>query len=329
MERERFSVATFNLFNLQDAGKEMYHGAAWTEDQFKNKAWWTAWQLETLNPDVVGLQELWSKTALEKVLAAGSDELKDRYDVLAKPATGKKIVCGALVRKGLLAGEPRWEERFPDAVKLQSTEDANDPQAPRINVTINKFSRPVLNFQVKLRDDEPATEVYVVHLKSKLPTAVNAENWFAADPDLYKPHQTALGAALSTIRRTAEATAVRVMLTSVMKETATPVIVLGDINDGQTSNTANILTEQPPVPRRGFARRRRRRSVHRQDVAGVPRHPRRLLHARPSGSAGIPGPRAGQRAVLRQQPQAALAVRRPRHQQRPPQLRQPEGRRDR
>ncbi|TXI61641.1 MULTISPECIES: endonuclease/exonuclease/phosphatase family protein [Mycolicibacterium] len=245
MELERFSVATFNLFNLQDAGKEMYHGAAWTEDQFKNKAWWTAWQLETLNPDVVGLQELWSKTALEKVLAAGSDELKDRYDVLAKPATGKKIVCGALVRKGLLAGEPRWEERFPDAVKLQSTEDANDPQAPRINVTINKFSRPVLNFQVKLRDDEPATEVYVVHLKSKLPTAVNAENWFAADPDLYKPHQTALGAALSTIRRTAEATAVRVMLTSVMKETATPVIVLGDINDGQTSNTANILTEQP------------------------------------------------------------------------------------
>ena len=35
------------------------------------------------------------------------------------------------------------------------------------------------------------------------------------------------------------------MLTGVMKGTMTPVIVLGDINDGQSSNTANILTEQP------------------------------------------------------------------------------------
>ncbi|MFN3003145.1 endonuclease/exonuclease/phosphatase family protein [Mycolicibacterium wolinskyi] len=245
MDLKRFSVATFNLFNLQDAGKEMHHGAVWTDEQFKKKAWWTAWQLETLDPDIVGLQELWSKTALEKVLAAGSGVLKDRYDVLAKPATGKKIVCAALVRKGLLKGEPRWEDKFPDAVKLQSSDDANDPQAPRINVTINRFSRPVLNFQVQLRDDEPATEIYVVHLKSKLPTAISGEAWFDADPDVYRPHQTVLGQAISTIRRTAEATAVRVMLTSVMKDSTTPVIVLGDINDGQHSNTANILTEQP------------------------------------------------------------------------------------
>lgn len=30
-----------------------------------------------------------------------------------------------------------------------------------------------------------------------------------------------------------------------MKGTTTPVIVLGDINDGQHSNTLNVLTEQP------------------------------------------------------------------------------------
>jgi predicted extracellular nuclease len=35
------------------------------------------------------------------------------------------------------------------------------------------------------------------------------------------------------------------MLTEQMKGTRTPVIVLGDINDGQHSNTTNILTEQP------------------------------------------------------------------------------------
>ena len=35
------------------------------------------------------------------------------------------------------------------------------------------------------------------------------------------------------------------LLTDVMKGTETPVLVLGDINDGQHSNTINILTEQP------------------------------------------------------------------------------------
>ncbi len=50
---------------------------------------------------------------------------------------------------------------------------------------------------------------------------------------------------MSTIRRTAEATALRMMLTEVTKGTVTPVIVLGDLNDGQLSNTLNIITQQP------------------------------------------------------------------------------------
>ena len=45
------------------------------------------------------------------------------------------------------------------------------------------------------------------------------------------------------IRRTAESAALRVMLTDVMKGTVTPVIVLGDLNDGQHSNTINILSD--------------------------------------------------------------------------------------
>ena len=39
--------------------------------------------------------------------------------------------------------------------------------------------------------------------------------------------------------------ALRVLLTEATKGTVTPVIVLGDLNDGQLSNTLNILTEQP------------------------------------------------------------------------------------
>lgn len=244
MAREQFSIATFNLYNLQEPGRPMHHGQTWTDEQFDVKIRWTAWQLSVLDADIVGLQELWSREALEAVLDV-HDRLGDDYEVLAEPATGGTIVCGALVRKGLLTGDPEWVEQFPETVRLELGADPTDPQAPEIRVAIEAFSRPVLRFSVSLRDDQPATEVFVAHFKSKLPTQMSAEPWFEDAPEKFKPHQKALGAGISTIRRTAEAVALRVLLTDTMKGTETPVVVLGDINDGQTSNTANILTEQP------------------------------------------------------------------------------------
>jgi predicted extracellular nuclease len=214
----------------------------WTKDEFNHKVSWTARMLENIDADIVGLQELWNAEAMETVLARQA--LKDEYDLLATPATGNKIVCAALVRKGLLSGSPEWISTFPDAVRLESTDEL-DPQSPAIEVHIPGFSRPVLHFSVKLRDAPPLVEVYVAHLKSKLPTQINGEAWYDADPETYRDHRNALGGAISTIRRTAEATALRVLLTGVMKGTDTPVLVLGDLNDGQHSNTIDIITEQP------------------------------------------------------------------------------------
>ncbi|KRQ29075.1 endonuclease/exonuclease/phosphatase family protein [Mycobacteroides chelonae] len=246
MARTTFSVATFNMYNLQDADTPLYATSKpWTPEEFKRKTEWAAWQLGTLGADVVGLQEVWSKSALESVLAVDPQGLADEYDVLATPAVGTSITCAALVRKGLLTGKPKWITDFPKAVRLESRDDPADPQAPVIDVSIKSFSRPVLNFQVQLRDDEPATEIFVVHLKSKLPTQISKEAWYKKSSATYRPHQQALGDGISTIRRTAEAVAVRVLLNGVMRDTETPVVVLGDINDGKESNTANILTSQP------------------------------------------------------------------------------------
>src|SRR3954454_48926 len=243
MDHETFSVATFNLYNFQLPGLAMKpFQKPWTKEEFNHKVSWTARMLENIDADIVGLQELWNAEAMETVLARQA--LEDKYDLLATPATGNKIVCAALVRKGLLSGAPECVSTFPDAVKLEST-DPLDPQSPAISVQIEGFSRPVLNFQVALRDAPPLVEVFVAHLKSKLPTQINGEPWYDADPETYRDHRNALGGAISTIRRTAEATALRVLLTQVMKGTETPVIVLGDLNDGQHSNTINILTEQP------------------------------------------------------------------------------------
>jgi hypothetical protein len=90
--RARFSVATFNLYNLQLPGVKMNPGQkVWTEAEFAMKVDWIARQLTILDPDLVGLQELWSREAMERVLARSA--LKGKYDLLAEPANGKKIVC--------------------------------------------------------------------------------------------------------------------------------------------------------------------------------------------------------------------------------------------
>jgi endonuclease/exonuclease/phosphatase family metal-dependent hydrolase len=240
MDLDRFSVATFNLYNFQVPGAPMNPGQApYSETEYRRKVVWTADRLRDLRPDIVGLQELWHGDAMRAALEEAN--LDDDYDLLATPATGGGIVCGAIVRKGLLRGDPMWVSDFPDAVRLQNT--TGDPQAPDIDVRIGGFSRPVLAFDVALREAPPLTRVFVAHLKSKLPAEISAEPWY--DRDIHGDHRTAIGAALATIRRTAEATALRVLLTESMKGTVTPVIVLGDLNDGQHSNTINILTEQP------------------------------------------------------------------------------------
>src|SRR3954453_17364369 len=107
MDHESLTVATFNLYNFQLPGLAMNpFQKPWTKTEFNRKVSWTARMLETIDADVVGLQELWHAEAMETVRAR--EALAGTYDLLAAPADGKKIVCGALVRKGLLDGDPTW-----------------------------------------------------------------------------------------------------------------------------------------------------------------------------------------------------------------------------
>lgn len=239
----RFTVATMNLYNLNLPGLPLYTNAAgWSEEGYARKVAWSASQLRLLRPDVVGLQELWHAEAGRAVLAASG--LAESHTLLVGPdADGTHIVCAALVRTDLLEGEPSWIADFPDAFRLASS--GEDPQTPAIDINIRGFSRPVLRFAIRPRAREAAVEVLVAHLKSKAPTRIDAEDWYRAQRDTHAPHATAIGAALSTIRRTAEAAALRWHLTGIMRGTDTPVIVMGDLNDGHNSNTLNVITGQP------------------------------------------------------------------------------------
>lgn len=243
MNLRQLRIGTFNLYNLNEPKTPIYTDKdGWTQAEYDLKIDWTQRIIRLLHPDIFGFQELWHAASIERALDASG--LADDYDLLVPDdANGTHIVCGAIVRKGLLIGEPEWIVGFPEKFILHSSGD--DPQTPEISVNIDSFSRPVLHFTIRPREDQEPVHVYVCHLKSKAPTKIHLEKWFKADRTVYSKHQANFGAAISTIRRTAEAAALRFILTEQMKGTRTAVIVLGDINDGQNSNTANIITEQP------------------------------------------------------------------------------------
>jgi len=241
MAARLFSLTTFNLYNLNEPEKPLYQNTQpWTQAEYDLKIAFTARMLREMQADVFAFQELWHADSLTKAFTAAG--LIDSYDLLVPPGhAGGRIVCAAAVRKGIKEGDHEWIEKFPQNFHLASGGD--DAQTPDIRVELDSFSRPVLHFTVKPVEDAPPIHLYVCHLKSKGPTQIFREPWY--DADVYQKHSIAIGSALSTIRRTAEATALRMIVTEQMKETAIPVIILGDVNDGDLSNTVNILTGQP------------------------------------------------------------------------------------
>ncbi|MGD1854286.1 MAG: endonuclease/exonuclease/phosphatase family protein [Leptolyngbyaceae cyanobacterium] len=240
--RTQFKVATFNLYNINQPGLRIYSDIdGWDKRAYHRKLAWSRHIIRNHQADVWGFQELWHTGALEDIFDHG--DLAD-YELLSPPDhSGQRIICSGAVKKDILVGEPQWIKAFPEKFILQSNGD--DAQTSDISVAVKSFSRPVLHFQVQARSQSSPISVYVAHFKSKAPTKVYREGWYRDEDEYYRQHSEALGYAISTIRRTAEATALRMILTERMKNTDEPVIVLGDLNDGENSNTLNILTGQP------------------------------------------------------------------------------------
>jgi hypothetical protein len=236
------SFASFNLLNLQLPGEKVYTDPdGWDQAVYDRKIAWSSQIIRRLAADFIGFQELWAAEALDQVLEGAG--LSDTHTALVPPGhAGNGIVCAGAVRSDMLIADPEWIIDFPPETVLKSTGD--DPQQETIEVNLRSFSRPVLHAQIRPDPRTPVIHALVCHLKSRRPAEVWRErDWY--DRGLHGPHVTALGYAISTVRRTAEAAALRVLITKITKGTPTPVVVIGDMNDGDNSNTLNILTEQP------------------------------------------------------------------------------------
>jgi endonuclease/exonuclease/phosphatase family metal-dependent hydrolase len=258
------TFASVNLFNLQRPGLPMYPtGRPYTEEEYAFKVAWTAGVLRNLDADVIAFQELWSRECLGDVFGAAG--MADDYAfAFIKEGAWDGIAVAAAVRKPWRIERVTRHKQFPEGFKLKKRKQSmaeiqEDPTATdlveddrlldsheddEISVAIKEFSRSPLQVTVGHGQaaNVPAIEAFCTHLKSKLATRLDAAEFRNAK---IRPHAIALGGAISTIRRTAEAAALRIILNQVMTGNDVPTVVLGDLNDGQLSNTLDILTDQP------------------------------------------------------------------------------------
>ncbi|MCX7291956.1 endonuclease/exonuclease/phosphatase family protein [Janthinobacterium sp.] len=224
--QQEIRFATFNVCNLAPAGEKLYDNLEpLSPAQYEAKAEWTARQIDLLDADVIGFQEIFSQAALRDVLSRTRhyrEATLASYD--ASDAAGRMLPTVALVSRLPLAGAGVAWANFPAGVSVAADQHTADEQACR-------FARAPLYVQVLLPGGQ-LTDVVVVHLKSRRPDYRHGDG---SDAAAY-----ALANLRSLQRRGAEAVALRV-LASELGRSGRPRIVLGDFNDIANAVTTSIV----------------------------------------------------------------------------------------
>jgi predicted extracellular nuclease len=218
--------ATFNVRNLALPGTIYYDNLApYTEQEYEAKTSWIAQQIDRLDADIIGFQEIFSQQALQHVLAKTSTYQQAHqvgFDPVARD--GQLTPSVALVSRHPLHRAVQAYSELPR--KLSVT-------VPGSGATSTQFTRPVLHAQVAL-SDELVINVFVVHLKSQLPDFLNGEQ-------KDDPYQFGLATLRSLIRRGTEALGLRCLLTDLVQRNRVPLVVMGDFNDIANAVSSRIV----------------------------------------------------------------------------------------
>ena len=249
--QEEIRFATFNTFNLAPPGVRLYDNLApTTPEEYEAKLDWTAHQLDLINADVIGFQEIFSQSVLREVLRR-TRRYRDAHHVGfdPDPLAARLTPSVALVSRLPLAEPGSALGMFPSNVAMPP--GSRDP---------DRFTRAPLHAGV-IAAPGVTIDVVVVHLKSRRPDYRSGDS--GADPHLY-----ALACLRSLVRRGTEATALRVLLTEMGHVNRRPRIVLGDFNDVADSVTTEIVLGEgtPPGERLYDAVQVQRRLDHQRHV---------------------------------------------------------------
>lgn len=237
------SIATMNLLNLHLPGERIYSDRdGWSESQYQAKTAWIGTRLKTLDADIIGFQECWSRKALEDWFAAAG--LLDQYDIIARDTDPPGIQVALATRKGCTVGTPEWIDDFPESARFTGLRESRDAEEA-VDISFSRFSRAPLRVRVQpkgSRPKPPPINVYVVHLKSKGPTSLS---YRFPRADILSSHAQIAKQVVSHVRRIVEAGALRAILDEAMKDNTEPFIVMGDLNDNTLSTSTELLSGNP------------------------------------------------------------------------------------
>ncbi|MEO9575461.1 MAG: endonuclease/exonuclease/phosphatase family protein [Tateyamaria sp.] len=271
-----FSIASFNVKNLIGPDAEYYRFQSYTPEEYAWKADWLAEQMQTMDADIVGFQEIFEESALRNVIRQADVEGIADNDAHI-PGPNKRYRRKAIFRKlayrpytdAALAVAPNVNDggpgqRRPGVAILSRLGFVGQPEiiqdlAEPLDIDfgpmgpdgggsfrLTRLSRPILKVRVPVGGH--VITVFNCHLKSKLGEYVPPKGGGApAEVDLtaYDPVARALGGLRAALRRMAEAWVLRRAIVAEL-QAGHPVMVLGDFNDGEHAVSSEIISGEVP-----------------------------------------------------------------------------------
>ena len=289
----QFTIASFNVKNLIGPDSEYYQFQSYTPEEYAWKEDWLAEQINALNADIIGFQEIFEEDALKDTIARADQYGKANNDE-SQPGRDKRYRKRAIFNhleyhdysNAALAFAPNIHDgepghRRPGVAILSRLGFAEDPQIIQaldepLDIPFKTFgsddggifrlqqlSRPILKVRVPVGGQ--VVTVFNCHLKSKLGefiTPAGADHPSEADLTQYDPIGRALGAARAAMRRMAEAWVLRGLIVGELKR-GYPVMVLGDLNDSENAVSSEIISGEKPF--KNYAWMLRHNAEHRGD----------------------------------------------------------------
>ncbi len=279
-----FSIASFNVKNLIGPEQEYYKFEQYTVEEHAWKQDWLSDQLLSMDADIVGFQEIFDEAALQAVIddadrkgaMINEDVVPDPSKRYARKAIFRKLKydgyrhANLAIAPNINDGEPG--QRRPGVAILSRFEFAEPPVviqeiSPAVQIpfglmaggdagsfTLDRLSRPILKARIKVGDQ--VITVFNCHLKSKLGEFIRGADRTAPEANLldYDPDGRAMGSLRATVRRMAEAWALRRLIVEEL-ELGRPVMALGDFNDGEHAVSSEIISGEVPFRNYSWIRR--------------------------------------------------------------------------